>query len=409
MLHIEGVTKRFSAKAETVDALVGVDLDVDRGSFAAVLGASGCGKTTLLRIIAGFERPDAGEVWLNGQLVASSSVHVPPERRNVGIVAQDGALFPHLNVAANIAYGLDHGWTVFRSASHRAKRLERVEELLELVGLAGMGNRRPDELSGGQQQRVALARALAPTPTMILLDEPFSALDAGLRVEVREQVRDVLKSLGTTAVLVTHDQSEALSMADDVAIMRSGRVVQFGAPSEVYTHPSDAEIAGFLGDAVLVPGAVTLTVTGAAQGEVAAGLCDDLAIADGNADVPSEGVGNLGTTALAVAELDRGKFHPGGQQVNCVFGMLDAGDVGECRNGESCTVVLRPEQLELADTGLEAKVTAISFYGHDGLVRLDLAELPDGVTVRCNSKDLPHVGDQVHVRVMPGTLAHISK
>ncbi|MGB3410640.1 MAG: ABC transporter ATP-binding protein [Microthrixaceae bacterium] len=415
MLHVEGITKRFSVKAEAVDALVGVDLDVERGSFAAVLGASGCGKTTLLRIIAGFERPDAGEVWLDGQLVASSNVHVPPERRNVGIVAQDGALFPHLNVAANIAYGLDGGWTVFRSAAHRSRRIERVEELLELVGLPGMGNRRPDELSGGQQQRVALARALAPRPTMILLDEPFSALDAGLRVEVREQVRDVLKSLGTTAVLVTHDQSEALSMADDVAIMRSGRVVQFGAPSEVYTHPSDAEIAGFLGDAVLVPGVLALAVPGSPAVAAAGSPAVDVAALVGGDFAAGNGAGNgNATTTLAVTEPAAGEFHPAvqqvtGQQVNCVFGLLDAGYVGECRNGDSCTVVLRPEQLELADTGLAAKVTAISFYGHDGLVRLDLAELPDGVTVRCNSKDLPRVGDQVHVRVMAGTLAHISK
>ncbi|HTO01988.1 MAG TPA: ABC transporter ATP-binding protein [Microthrixaceae bacterium] len=390
MLQVEGITKRFAAKSEPVEALRGVDLNVERGSFAAVLGASGCGKTTLLRIIAGFERPDGGQVSIDGRVVAAADVHIPPERRNVGIVAQDGALFPHLDVASNIAYGLDRGWKLFRSASHRAERAERVEELLELVGLPGIGRRRPDELSGGQQQRIALARALAPRPSMILLDEPFSALDAGLRVEVREQVRDVLKSLGTTAVLVTHDQSEALSMADHVAIMRDGKVVQYGSPSEIYAHPSDTEIAGFLGDAVLLPGTVRTVAAVGATLEVAAG-----------------------STVLAVAP------GPELEQVDCVFGLLDARDLderdldardlGTSGNGEFCTVVLRPEQFELADTGLPATVSTISFYGHDGLVRLDLDGLPDGVTVRCAGKDLPRVGQHVKVRVVAGTLAHISR
>ncbi len=384
MLQVHGVTKRFSAGPEPVEALAGVDLAVERGMFAAVLGASGCGKTTLLRIIAGFERPDSGEVYIDGRLVASADVHIPPEHRNVGIVAQDGALFPHLNVAANIAYGLDGGWRFFKSAARRAERAARVEELLELVGLPGMGTRRPDELSGGQQQRVALARALAPRPTMILLDEPFSALDAGLRVEVREQVRDVLKSLDTTAVLVTHDQSEALSMADRVAIMRSGRVVQFGAPVEVYTHPSDAEVAGFLGDAVLVP--ATVDTTG-----------DDLAL---NGSPSAED----GSVATLVAQPGSRVCH-----ARSVLGALDFRAAGVDYADDYCTLVLRPEQLELADSGLTATVASVSFYGHDGLVRLDVPELPDGVTVRCHSRDLPHVGDRVHVRVVPGTLANLAR
>lgn len=216
---------------------------------------------------------------------------------------------------------------------------------------------------------------------MILLDEPFSALDAGLRVEVREQVRDVLKSLGTTAVLVTHDQSEALSMADEVAIMRSGKVVQYGAPSEVYTHPSDAEVAGFLGDAVLVSGTL-------------------LAGGDSAVGAPTNG------SSVATIQVDHMVRL---RQVDTALGTLDAESFDGAECAGQCTVVLRPEQLELADSGLAATVTAVSFYGHDGLVRLEVPDLPDGVTVRCNSRDLPRAGDHVKVRVAAGTTGHLAR
>lgn len=230
-----------------VPALRGVDLRIDEGTLLAVLGPSGCGKTTLLRCLAGLERPDVGTIALGDDVVAGPRTWVPPERRRIGLVPQEGALFPHLDVAGNLAFGL-------RSSS-KAERQARVDELLDLIDLPGYGRRRPSELSGGQQQRVALARALAPHPVAVLLDEPFSALDAGLRTSLRDEVRQTLAKAGTTAVLVTHDQTEALTMADVVAVMRGGRIVQVGAPEDVYHRPVDLWTARFLGDVVELPGA----------------------------------------------------------------------------------------------------------------------------------------------------------
>ncbi|MCE0486274.1 ABC transporter ATP-binding protein [Ornithinimicrobium sediminis] len=226
-----------------VVALDSVDLTLDTGEFVAVLGPSGCGKTTLLRCIAGFERIDHGRITLGGRVVTLPGVHMPPHRRHVTVVPQDGALFPHLSVADNVGYGLGRG---------RGKTA-RVEECLELVGLGGLGARMPHELSGGQQQRVAVARALAPHPPLVLLDEPFSALDASLRTGLREDVRRALAEDGATALLVTHDQGEALSMAHRVAVMRDGRIHQFDTPAEVYRHPVDSWVAQFVGEAMLLP------------------------------------------------------------------------------------------------------------------------------------------------------------
>lgn len=220
--------------------LNGVDLTVPTGSITAILGPSGCGKSTLLRIIAGFHQALEGEVRIAGHVVAGPHAYVRPERRGVGIVPQEGALFPHLSVAGNVAFGL---------ASKRGSQA-RVEEMLELVGLGGLGRRMPQELSGGQQQRVALARALAPQPEVILLDEPFSSLDASLRTELREDVARVLRLSGATAMLVTHDQSEAMSMADSIAVMRNGIIAQAGEPREVYAQPADLEVALRLGDII---------------------------------------------------------------------------------------------------------------------------------------------------------------
>ena len=199
------------------------------GSLAAVLGPSGCGKTTLLRIIAGFLRADAGTVTVGGRTLSGPGVHLPPERRRIGIVPQEGALFPHLSVARNISFGL--------TGLDRA-RSRRTEEMLGLVGLAGYGDRMPHELSGGQQQRIALARALAPEPQLVLLDEPFNALDSALRAGVRADVRAALRATGATAVLVTHDQQDAFT-ADLVAVVRDGRVAQCDTPQELYRHPAD--------------------------------------------------------------------------------------------------------------------------------------------------------------------------
>jgi iron(III) transport system ATP-binding protein len=317
-----------------VRAVDGVDLEVEPGAICALLGPSGCGKTTMLRLIGGFERPDAGRIEIGGRQVAGPRAFVPAERRRVGMVFQDYALFPHFDVAGNVAYALG------RDASR-----ERVADVLRLVGLETFGGRYPHELSGGQQQRVALARALAPTPETILLDEPFSNLDAGLRARVRQETREILIAAGVTAVFVTHDQEEALSLADVVAVMRDGRVVQAGTPEQVYGRPTDLWVADFLGDAVVLPGE-------AHDGSVA---CE------------------LGRFAADVA----------------LAGPVD--------------VVIRPESITLStmpgrqDT-LDAVVQHREFYGHDQLVTV---RLDSGTEVRSRSIAFPawHPGDHVLLAV----------
>ncbi len=205
-----------------------------------LLGSSGCGKTTLLRLAAGLERPESGEIWINGALAAGGSAWIPPEQRQIGMVFQDYALFPHLTAKQNIAFALN-------GLRGRA-RAERIAEMLALVGLHGHADRYPYQLSGGQQQRVALARALAPAPLIVLLDEPFSNLDAGLRKTMREEVRRILIEAGATAIFVTHDQEEAMRIGDEIAIMHAGKVVQVGKPDALYRHPASAQVADFLGD-----------------------------------------------------------------------------------------------------------------------------------------------------------------
>jgi iron(III) transport system ATP-binding protein len=239
-LRCRSVTKTF----ERVRALDGFDIELKRGRVLALLGPSGCGKTTALRIIAGLESPDSGTVEVGGRLVASPGVNVPPEKRRAGLVFQDYALFPHLDVAANVAFGLPKG----------VDRRRRVAELLSLVGLQGLEARLPHELSGGQQQRVALARALGSEPALILLDEPFSNLDPSIRARVREEVKQLIHSIGITAVFVTHDQEEALSVAEEVAVMMEGRVLQTGTPTEVYTHPLSRAVGEFVGNANFLRG-----------------------------------------------------------------------------------------------------------------------------------------------------------
>ncbi len=340
-LSISSLSKSFG-KTRVLD---GLGLQAPSGSLTAVLGPSGCGKTTLLRLIAGFERADAGTIRVGERVVCDGRTHLAPEHRGIGFVAQEGALFPHLDVAANIAFGLPRS----------QRRSGRVAELLELVGLSGLGGRRPHELSGGQQQRVALARALAPKPKLVLLDEPFDALDAGLRTQVRAEVRAVLRESGATALLVTHDQEEALSLADVVAVMRDGAIVQAADPQTLYRDPVDAQLAGFLGDAVLL----------------------DCELLDGHADTP------LGRLAI------RGAI-PGAPA--------------------RASLMLRPEQIlcrEPRDGAPHGRVLATQFFGHDATARVSLDDprCPE-ILARAAGHSLPSVGDEVSLSVEGTALAY---
>jgi iron(III) transport system ATP-binding protein len=329
VIRLNGVTKRFGA----VTAVDGVSLTVDRGEIVALLGPSGCGKTTLLRLVAGFERPDAGTVETACRVVADRSTWVPPERRRIGMVFQDYALFPHLTVAENVGFGLP-----------RLARATRVGELLEVVGLAELGGRYPHELSGGQQQRVALARALAPSPELVLLDEPWSNVDPFLRESLRTEVVQIVRSLGVTGILVTHDREEALSLADRIALMRDGRIVQEGTAEELYFTPATRWSAEFVGAANLLTGRVE-------RGMV--------------------------TTAL-------GSFPSNG-----ACGAVDA------------DVLLRPELVELApDPDGAAEVVAREFRGHDVFYRvlLDGVEL---VSQRPSNEVVP-LGSRVSIRLHEG-------
>lgn len=237
LIELHNATKRYG----NVTAVDRISLHINEGQTLALLGASGCGKTSVLRLVAGLERPDDGEIWLGGHAVSRGNVWIPAERRNVGMVFQDYSLFPHLTIKQNVNFALAN--------VSRGIRQQRLSELLELVGLSGLENRFPHQLSGGQQQRVALARALAPSPDVILLDEPFSNLDAALRQAMREELRQILRQAQITTIFVTHDQEEALSLADQVVVMSAGRILQVGTPQEVYFQPTTKAVAAFVGEA----------------------------------------------------------------------------------------------------------------------------------------------------------------
>ncbi|MBU0656808.1 MAG: ABC transporter ATP-binding protein [Gammaproteobacteria bacterium] len=263
-LTLQNIHIRYGDNAVVHD----VSLTVEDGQIGCLLGPSGCGKTTLLRAIAGFEPVTQGAIILNEQVISAPDVHTPPEKRTIGMVFQDYALFPHLSIADNITFGI-------RKQSSKDKA-RRVAELLELVNLPGHQQRYPHELSGGQQQRIALARALAPRPRLLLLDEPFGSQDVELREMLAREVRDILRREGMTAVLVTHDQHEAFAMADEIGVLQGGRLQQWDTGYNLYHKPANRFVAGFIGQGALIPGTVishntVMTLIGAVQGEVPAG------------------------------------------------------------------------------------------------------------------------------------------
>lgn len=338
-LRVQAVSKSFRSGPTDVEVLTGADLHVQPGQIVALLGPSGCGKTTLLRLIAGFDRADAGTIAIDDRVVAGPGVHVPPERRRVGIVPQEGAVFPHLSVRGNVGFGL----------TQAQRRAGRGDDMLRLVGLESYAERMPHELSGGQLQRVALARALAPRPSVVLLDEPFTALDTGLRAAVRAEVGRALRATGATVLLITHDQEEALSMADEVAIMSDGRVIQQDTPLTIYRTPATVSVARFLGDAVLL-------------------------------DAVSNGT--TAHTPLGPLQLST----PADPQAH----------------GQA---LLRPEQLWLrpADSSTEANavVDSSNYYGHDSLVTATLLEPDHPITLTSRLLGAP-------THLTPGTRARIT-
>ncbi|MFD1881561.1 ABC transporter ATP-binding protein [Paracoccus pacificus] len=258
-LRIEGVTKRFG----DFEALKDVTLDLRDGEFVAVLGPSGCGKTTLLRAIAGFEKISAGTILIDGVEMSGPSRHQPPESRNVGIVFQNYALWPHMSVAENVGYALRVGKVA------KAERERRVREALQLVDLTGMDDRRPANLSGGQRQRVALARCLVAAPSLVLFDEPLANLDVHLRAAMENEFADFHKRTGTTIVYITHDQAEAMALADRIAVMDRGRVIQFASPRDLYARPANAMVAHFIANGIVLPASVlTAEVNGQVRAEI---------------------------------------------------------------------------------------------------------------------------------------------
>lgn len=246
--YVKSVSKHFGQ----TEALKSLNLTIESGEFVAILGPSGCGKTTLLRLLAGFEEPTAGEITMGEEVVAAKGKVVPPEQRNLGMVFQSFALWPHMTVAQQILFPLAHHR--FVATGVKKEKEKHVQEMLEMVGLAEYGHRYPGELSGGQKQRVAIARALAPQPGLLLMDEPLSSLDAELRVELRKEIQTIHRKTNAAIVYVTHDQSEALAMADRIIVMQNGEIEQIGTAEEIYLKPATAFVATFVSKANLVPG-----------------------------------------------------------------------------------------------------------------------------------------------------------
>ena len=333
-LSISHLNVNFGSRTVISD----LSFDLREGEIASLLGPSGCGKTTLLRAIAGLIQPTSGTVRFGSQLVGVSSVVLPPHKRGTGYVPQQGALFPHLNVAKNIAFGLD------RNTYTKSEISEITQEMLGLIGMRGMDERLPSQLSGGQQTRVALARALAIKPKLILLDEPFSALDAVLREELRIEVVGLLRELGSTAILVTHDREEALVSSDRVILMRDGKVAQNGTPEEVYETPISPEIAASTGDVLILPAEQS------ANGQTLYSLSQD------------------------------GASH-------------SASATGY--------VVIRPEEIRVstsADYGIEGSLVHIDYYGHDAMLTVDLLQSSTPIKARVAGPADFTVGQKVYLQ-----------
>jgi iron(III) transport system ATP-binding protein len=347
VLELVSITQAYGGQT-VVD---GLSLSLSKGAIGCLLGPSGCGKTTVLRCIAGFEPLTSGEIRIGGTIMSAAGMRVPTERRNVGIVFQDYALFPHLNVEANVAFGL-HRWPP-------SARKRRIMQMLETVSLQSLGRRYPHELSGGQQQRVALARALAPQPDLLLLDEPFSNLDIELRERLGLEVRDILKQQGTTALMVTHDQHEAFVMADAIGVMSAGRIQQWDNASTLYHHPANRFVADFIGQGALLPA----TVNADSGLEIELGACMDPA-ADPLAPAPP---------------------------------------------GSRFDVLLRPEDIVHDDASpVKAVVMHKAFRGADILYTLQLASGARIVT-RASSEHDRSVGERIGIRLRNGRVTAFRK
>jgi len=330
-ISVQGLSAGYGGEAVISD----ISFELGEKQLLAVLGPSGSGKSTLLKTIAGFLTPLTGSITLDGILVSDTSSRIPPEKRNIGLVPQEGSLFPHLDVSANIGFGIK------RNPDARA----RVDELLEIIGMKDFAHSRPQELSGGQQQRVALARALAPKPKLILLDEPFTALDTSLRAQMREDIRSILTLTSTTAIMVTHDQEEALATADQLAIMQGGRLIGYGVPLSLYNNPKSIAVAQLLGEINVIP---------------------------------------------AVVET--------GNSVRTDFGVSLNQDSGELKPGESGTLIVRPEALAIDESQTpNATIIDSLFHGHDSLI-----------SVRMDSGLVVKLREPTHITRTPGARCSVN-
>ncbi len=345
-IELRNVSKVYpGAAVRAVDAL---DLRIAQGEILSLLGPSGCGKTTTLRLVAGFESPDRGAILFNQKNVAA----VPPEKRHIGMVFQDYALFPHLNVRGNVGFGL----------KKRKHRRRRIEEMIELVGLSGMEGQMPHQLSGGQQSRVALARALAPEPAVILLDEPFSSLDADLRVRMQEDVTSIIKRAGATALFVTHDQREAMTISDRIAVMENGRLQQVGTPREIYQHPETEFVAGFVGRSNIL----------------------------------------------------RGRIGADGCSIVTAFGVLPCRHTHGRKPGEDVIFCVRPCGFERDNDGqIRGRIVKTAFIGENTDALLEATPIRGGDPVRfivhIHPEEEVRAGEEVRFRVLPYFVAVVSE